>query len=173
MDQNKKYSKYALVEEMLETTEVIKNFDPSISGRFISTIREKGRLFLTGEGSSRLFPAKRAIYEALKKGNLLPVSTEGATQALEYNLSNYAVFGASNSGKTKEIVRLFEKLKNGEDFAFVKPEIHHRDRNRENNRMDNLLILCPNCHSLMHWNIDGSPKKKDLDMMQEFIPCQC
>ena len=109
---NKKYSKYALVEEMLEITEVIKNFDPSVSGRFIPPIREKGRLFLTGEGSSRIFPAKRAIYEALKKGNLLPVSTEGATQALEYNLTNYAVFGASNSGKTKEIVRLFEKLKN-------------------------------------------------------------
>jgi len=63
--------------------------------------------------------------------------------------------------------------KNGEDFTFVKPEIHHRDRNRENNRMDNLLVLCPNCHSLMHWNLDGSPMKKDLDMMQEFIPCQC
>ena len=109
---NEKYSKYALVEEMLETAGVIKNFDPSVAGRFISTIREKGRLFLTGEGSSRLFPAKRAIYEALKKGNLLPILTEGATQALEYDLSNYAVFGASNSGKTKEIVRLFEKLKN-------------------------------------------------------------
>ena len=107
-----KYSNYALVEEMLETAKVIKNFDPLVSGRFISAIREKGGLFLTGEGSSRLFPAKRAIYRALKKGNLLPVSTEGATQALEYNLTNYAVFGASNSGKTKEIVRLFEKLKN-------------------------------------------------------------
>jgi glucosamine--fructose-6-phosphate aminotransferase (isomerizing) len=109
---NKKYSKYALVEEMLEITEVIKNFDPSVTERFILPIREKGRLFFTGEGSSRIFPAKRAIYEALKKGNLLPVSTEGATQALEYILTNYAVFGASNSGKTKEIVRLFEKLKN-------------------------------------------------------------
>jgi len=63
--------------------------------------------------------------------------------------------------------------RNGEDFALYKPEIHHRDRNRENNKMDNLVLLCPNCHSLMHWNFDGSPKKKDSDMMQEFIPCQC
>lgn len=63
--------------------------------------------------------------------------------------------------------------KNGEDFAFVEPEIHHCDRNRENNRMDNLLILCPNCHSKIHYNIDGSPVKKDLDMMQKFSCIQC
>jgi len=63
--------------------------------------------------------------------------------------------------------------KNGEDLTFYKPEIHHRDRNRENNKMDNLLLLCPNCHSTMHWNTDGSLKKIDLDLMHEFIPCQC
>jgi len=51
------------------------------------------------------------------------------------------------------------------DFAFYEPETHHRDRNRENNKMENLLLLCPNCHSSMHFNIDGSPVKKDLDMM--------
>ena len=61
----------------------------------------------------------------------------------------------------------------GEDFAFIEPEIHHRDRNRENNRLDNLLLLCPNCHSSMHWNLDGTPKKKDLDMAQGFSCMQC
>ena len=61
----------------------------------------------------------------------------------------------------------------GIDFAFYEPDIHHCDRNRENNRMDNLLVLCKNCHSTMHWNLDGSPKKKDLNICPEFIPCQC
>ena len=28
--------------------------------------------------------------------------------------------------------------------------IHHRDGNRKNNKKDNLLIVCPNCHSLIH-----------------------
>jgi len=55
----------------------------------------------------------------------------------------------------------------GEDLAFFEPEIHHRDRNRENNRLDNLLVLCPNCHSQMHWNSDGTPKKKDLDIFYQ------
>jgi phage pi2 protein 07 len=58
--------------------------------------------------------------------------------------------------------------KNGEDFAFVEAQVHHRDRNRENNKMDNLLLLCPNCHSMLHYNFDGSLKKKDLDIWQEF-----
>jgi glucosamine--fructose-6-phosphate aminotransferase (isomerizing) len=37
--------------------------------------------------------------------------TEGSTQAIEYDLSDYAVFGASNSGKTKEIMRLMVSLR--------------------------------------------------------------
>ncbi len=28
--------------------------------------------------------------------------------------------------------------------------VHHKDRNRHNNEMSNLEILCPNCHSLEH-----------------------
>jgi len=35
-------------------------------------------------------------------------------------------------------------------------EIHHKDRNRENNEIDNILFLCPNCHSWEHYkNKDG------------------
>ena len=28
--------------------------------------------------------------------------------------------------------------------------VHHRDRNRNNNKLENLEVLCPNCHSLEH-----------------------
>lgn len=28
--------------------------------------------------------------------------------------------------------------------------VHHKDRNRKNNDMSNLEVLCPNCHSLEH-----------------------
>jgi len=34
-------------------------------------------------------------------------------------------------------------------------EIHHKDRNRKNNKENNVLLLCPNCHSIEHY------KKKD------------
>jgi 5-methylcytosine-specific restriction endonuclease McrA len=29
--------------------------------------------------------------------------------------------------------------------------IHHKDRNRKNNELENLEILCPNCHALEHY----------------------
>jgi len=114
-----KYSKYALVREMLETSDVVLKFDHSVSERFANSMGDKKALFLTGEGSSRIFPAKRAIYDVLKAGGPVAIMTEGATQAMEYKLNDYAVFGASNSGKTKEVVRLFMKLKeDGHDSFF-------------------------------------------------------
>jgi hypothetical protein len=29
--------------------------------------------------------------------------------------------------------------------------VHHKDRNRSNNSIENLEVLCPNCHALEHW----------------------
>ncbi|MEI8224616.1 MAG: SIS domain-containing protein [Bacteroidota bacterium] len=106
-----KYNKYALVREMMETPEIIRSFDPGTAAKFAETAKLRKGLFLTGEGSSRIFPAKRAIYSSLKKDFTLPVITEGCTQAEEYNLSDYAVFAASNSGQTKEVIRLITSLK--------------------------------------------------------------
>jgi glutamine---fructose-6-phosphate transaminase (isomerizing) len=107
-----KYSKYALVREMMETPEIISSFDPGVATRFAAAVKKSKGLFLTGEGSSRIFPAKRAIYASHKKGVTLPVVTEGCTQAEEYKLNDLAVFAASNSGQTKEVVRLTTLLKN-------------------------------------------------------------
>ncbi len=106
-----KYNKYALVREMMETPEIIRSFKPEVAAKFAEAVRKHKGLFLTGEGSSRIFPAKRAIYASHKKGLSLNVITEGCTQAEEYNLNDYAVFAASNSGQTKEVVRLTTTLK--------------------------------------------------------------
>lgn len=107
---NPKYSKFALVREMLETTEVARKFDPDVAKPFAEKALAKKGLFFTGEGSSRIFPAKRAMYDNLKWGGPLSIFTEGSTQAIEYKLNELAVFGASNSGQTKEVIRLFMKL---------------------------------------------------------------
>jgi len=65
---------------------------------------------LTGEGSSRIFPAKNAIRKSLTWGMNLSISTDGSRQSAGYDLSNFAVFCASNSGRTKEVVLLAKKL---------------------------------------------------------------
>jgi len=64
-----------------------------------------------GEGSSRIFPAKKIMYEARKKGYKEDFYTDCAMQALEYDLQDSTVFVASNSGKTKEDLELIQKLK--------------------------------------------------------------
>ncbi|MEI6246453.1 MAG: MBG domain-containing protein, partial [Acidobacteriota bacterium] len=92
-----KYNRFALVREMLETPRIVGGFDFHAAQDTAQIIRETGKLFLTGEGSSRIFPAKNMIYDVLRLGVPLTVFTEGARQAHEYDLSNFAVFGASNS----------------------------------------------------------------------------
>ena len=56
-----RYSRFHLVREMLQTPEVIRRFDPGAVEPFADAVRRAGRtgrLFLTGEGSSRIFPAR-------------------------------------------------------------------------------------------------------------------
>ncbi len=106
-----KYNRYALVREMMETPGIIKSFDPGVSAKFADKAKSKKGIFLTGEGSSRIFPAKRAIQRSLQKSFTMPVVTEGSTQAAEYDLKDFAVFAASNSGQTKEVIRLVTALK--------------------------------------------------------------
>ena len=104
------YSQYALVREMMETVDVVGRFDPQQTTDVAEQVKSVGRLMLTGEGSSRIFPAKNAIRKALTWGLDLCVCTEGSRQAAQYDLSRFAAFCASNSGRTKEVVLLAEKL---------------------------------------------------------------
>lgn len=106
-----RYAQFALVREMMETVPIVRNFNLNQTQDIAQTIRSIGRLLLTGEGSSRIFPAKNAIRKALRWQLDLAVFTEGSRQAAEYDLSRFAVVCASNSGRTKEVVLLAQKLK--------------------------------------------------------------
>ncbi|MGD0786165.1 MAG: SIS domain-containing protein [Sedimentisphaerales bacterium] len=112
MNTDTKYSKFVLVREMMQTPNILRKFKLENSEKVINAIKQKGKLFFTGEGSSRIFPAKNAIYSARRAGINLNLATEGGLQSCCYDLSDFVVFGASNSGQTKEVIRLFEKLNN-------------------------------------------------------------
>lgn len=105
-----KYSKYALAREMMDTVEIVKNFNPNQTKDVAQKIKSVGKLLLTGEGSSRIFPAKNTIRKALSWGINLQIIADGSRQATQYDLSKFAVFCASNSGRTKEVVLLAKKL---------------------------------------------------------------
>ena len=112
MNTDSKYSKFVLVREMMQTPNILRKFKLENSEKVINAIKQKGKLFFTGEGSSRILPAKNAIYSARRAGINLNLAAEGGLQACCYDLSDFVVFGASNSGQTKEVIRLFEKLNN-------------------------------------------------------------
>lgn len=40
-------------------------------------------------------------------------------------------------------------------------EIHHIDRNRDNNSFSNLQVLCPNCHQTIHFNTSSGRYTKN------------
>jgi glucosamine--fructose-6-phosphate aminotransferase (isomerizing) len=105
-----KYSRFLLVQEMMDTVSVVNGFDPDRTKQVAQRIDFAGKLFLTGEGSSRIFPAKNAVRKALKFGLGPGVATDGSRQAAQYDLSKFAVFCASNSGRTKEVIALAKAL---------------------------------------------------------------
>lgn len=108
--QDNKYNQFFLIREMLETGEIVKHLDIKKILSYEKEVKKK-RIFFTGEGSSRIFPAKKTMYEARKKGYKEDFYTDCATQALEYDLLDSTVFVASNSGRTKEDLELIRKLK--------------------------------------------------------------
>lgn len=105
-----RYTQFALCREMLDTVEVIERFDPTRTTDAADAIGRAGRLLLTGEGSSRIFPAKNAVRKGLTWGADLWIATEGSRQAATYDLSKFAVFGASNSGRTAEVITVLQQL---------------------------------------------------------------
>jgi glutamine---fructose-6-phosphate transaminase (isomerizing) len=107
---NEKYAGYELVKEMMDTVGVIRGFDRNQTKDMAARIASVGRLLMTGEGSSRIFPAKNAIRKGLTRGLNVGLFTEGSRQAFDYDLSGFAVFCASNSGRTKEVILLAQKL---------------------------------------------------------------
>lgn len=108
-----RYSQFGLVRDMLETPGIIEGFSTSGPRSLGQELAGAKRLLLTGEGSSRIFPAKSVIARARRIDAAMEISTEAARQAQEYVLKNWVVFALSNSGRTAEVIGLFKKLHEG------------------------------------------------------------
>jgi len=104
------YSQFGLVRDMLQAADVIRSFDPRVVEPLVEPVRSAGKLFFTGEGSSRLFPAKGAIAQSRRQGWPLVLHTDAGLQARHYTLNDWAVLAMSNSGRTAEVILLFDAL---------------------------------------------------------------
>lgn len=67
----------------------------------------------------------------------------------------------SQSARTKVLVRSKGKCECcGINLDNVKPHIHHKDGNPRNNKLSNLRVLCPNCHSRKHDKLKKKTKEE-------------
>lgn len=98
-----------LYQDMRDAIALIQSIDVDSITELLPHIKHDSVL-MTGEGSSRIFPAKKVISDSLRNKYRERLVTENATQALEYDLLDYTVFVVSNSGKTRECIRLIDSL---------------------------------------------------------------
>ena len=105
-----RYAQYYLVQEMMGTVPTVAAFDPEASAYVAESLKKTGKIMFSGEGSSRIMPAKNARRKAMTWGLDFNVQNEGSHQAMEYDLSAYTVLLDSNSGRTKETLMLAKKL---------------------------------------------------------------
>ncbi len=108
---DERYQRFALVRDMLDTPDIIAKFNPNQAIDVALQIASVGRLLMTGEGSSRIFPAKNAIAHARRQGWPLQLHTEAGRQSKEDDLAQWAVFALSNSGRTAEVIDLYQSLR--------------------------------------------------------------
>ena len=105
-----KYTQFSLCREMFEAVEIIKNFDSKVSQKYIPLIQSKDGLYIIGEGSSRIFPAKHIIFKNLIRTCGYDMFSESSLQAMEYKLFSFAIFANSKSGSKKELIYLLDFL---------------------------------------------------------------
>ncbi len=98
---------FHLIEEMCQTPDIIRAFDTKPAKLLYKKIWNAGLIMITGEGSSRIFPAKNMVFNRLRKGKGPVIVTQNANDLAGLDLSDMVVIGASNSGRTKELIELF------------------------------------------------------------------
>lgn len=175
----KRYRKFSLVKEMLEAPAIIKDFSPGNIKAPIRCIRKTKKLLITGEGSSRIFPAKNTVYNSMKKDYGIFIHTEGARQAAELDLSEFTLLAASNSGMTREIIDLFRKKKASAKFAITQnPESELKKYSDElfllNCGEENAVSATKSvieeslfCHSLLYGLAGKTISKNTLDELSK------
>jgi glutamine---fructose-6-phosphate transaminase (isomerizing) len=177
------YAGYALVQEMMQTVDTVKNFNPDLTKEVAQEIKKAGKLLFTGEGSSRILPAKNSIRKSLIWGMDLSVCTDGSWQSSQYDLSKMAVFCASNSGKTKEVVMLAKKLGalgNEKRYALTANENTPLEKECTKTWVlkcgwENAVAATKSVveqtlfYESILWNIQGMDKKADLQQLSAMI----
>jgi glucosamine--fructose-6-phosphate aminotransferase (isomerizing) len=108
-----RYSRWALCREMLEAPAIVRRIAEvarPFAHAVAEAVRRKRALLVVGEGSSLLFPGRRAAAGVLARRWPVRALAAGCAEAAALPLGDFAVLAFSKSGKTAEVVALLERL---------------------------------------------------------------
>ncbi len=100
---------FHLIDEMRQAPDLIRRFDPAVVADWQQRLAGCSRWLLTGEGSSRIFPAGNLMATAREQGVAFQMDCLGAREAMEGHFDSHAVIACSNSGRTREVIAFLEK----------------------------------------------------------------
>ncbi len=72
-----RYSQFSLCREMLETADIIRQMSGNSFVLASDSMEAKNNIFITGEGSSRIVPAKNMIYKNMLIGSPIRFQQKG------------------------------------------------------------------------------------------------
>lgn len=112
----------------------------------------------------------KKVRNKLSKYNKLPIfcnrKCKDLASRLEHNIldcrpKHYNKNSIHKYGRLVALRNYPNKCENCEYDEYIKIlEVHHIDENKKNNRLENLIILCPNCHSLLTLKIAKLENRK-------------
>lgn len=134
-----------------------------IINRKPSEIKKGGNLFCSKECFNKYKPSiitikcgtcKKEIKRfpsEIKKSKTGNLYCSKRCSAIQANKSRFGKGHASYRRQAFEAADKIECEKCGWDKEIDVLQVHHIDRNRRNHSINNLQILCPNCHLLEHY----------------------
>ena len=79
----------------------------------------------------------------------------------DINMNKLIDIKLPNTLKFEDLPIDIEELKPFEEKSSFFAHVHHIDRNRENNEMDNLVLLCRDCHIRLHSDLRTLKKESE------------
>lgn len=156
-----------IVDDCLSATQVLDKLGYSAKGQYVTLLKN----FLnendidyshwTSNGQSRQEPLRKNCihcgasfqYRARKDGREQVTCSKGCSNSVfRSGENNPNWINGTGSYRIRALTHYGHKCCECGYSNIDALEVHHKDKNRENNNIDNLRVLCANCHTLTHKN---------------------
>lgn len=129
--------------------------EPYVCSPLCRSIHKGTRVELTCSHCEETFTRAKSKLKSSRSGEYF-CSRTCKDKAQKYNTKIQPDhYGKGTTGYRLKALKEYGEVCNrcGYDENIAALVIHHKDRNRDNPSIDNLEVLCANCHAIEHWGI--------------------